>query len=105
MRLIAITLLLASSLTFAAEPTTKPKDIAPEQSIGQVLDTQRPAFVPQFAKVNNPPAGNFAERDWARMNTYPAPLLFWPGYRHFGVFGYGHRGFGYINSPSHAFMR
>ena len=108
MRQLAFAIVLASSVAFAAEPTTKPKDIAPterppEQLIGPVIDTRRPAFIPKFAQVNNPPGGGFAERDWARMNTYPAPLLYWPGYYGVGVYGYYR--YGWVFSPSHAYLR
>jgi len=102
MRYLAIVLILGAT-ALAAEPTTRPKDVAPkdrpaELIVGQVIDARLPAQVPTFAKADKPPVGNFAERDWARTNTLPAPILFGCGY---GYWGFGCGG----GLTTHAFFR
>lgn len=103
MRYVTLALLLAAVSTQAAQPATRPRDIAPvdppgERWLGQVIDVCEPAFVPKFAQVSNPPAGNFAEREWARINTYPSPVYVWPRY-------FGFPCHGYVPPPSNVFIR
>ncbi|HEY0007181.1 MAG TPA: hypothetical protein VGB55_00520 [Tepidisphaeraceae bacterium] len=87
---IAILLTAATSL---AGPPTRPlrTDVAPKdppqvQPLGQVIDRDRPAYIPTF--VQKPPASPLQEeRDWANTHTYP-PILF------FGYLPYGYGSFG-----------
>ena len=99
MKIIAMfALVVCSTVVDARPPTTRLREIAPRDvpvivPLGQVIDTRLPAFVPMFARVNNPAAGQ-AVRDDARINTLPPP-----------IYGSTYFGYGYGSLVSHAFIR
>lgn len=83
----------AATDALAGGPTTRPIVLAPTATAEPrerpaMIDTRGPAFVPKFAKANNPPAGQFAERQYADRYTYPA----FCGYGYSGC-GYAHGGY------------
>lgn len=98
MKIALILTILSGSIGMAAEPSTRP--VAPRTPAvpidrGTLIDAREPAFVPKFAKIDNPPAGQFAERHYAYRFTDPAPAVFGYGWGYGGYaygFGYGSGG-------------
>jgi len=98
---------LACCAIALAEPTTKPKDIAPKDApklmyVALIADMTRPAYVPAFAT----PTRNVAlqdHRDHALMFDPPAPFFAVYGpYAPYGLWGsYGRHGY----VANHGFYR
>ncbi|MDB5324451.1 MAG: hypothetical protein JWM57_20 [Phycisphaerales bacterium] len=76
----------------AAEPATKPAKpsvlapTTPAEPRGRpaIIDPRQPAFVPKFAQINNPPGGQYAERQYAERYTYPTFCGYSYGYGSYG---------------------
>jgi hypothetical protein len=102
---LIVAIAASSGIALAAEPTTRPRDVAPStppavEYAAPIADYTRPAYVPAFLEVTRLPALQ-AERDHALTHQPPSPIVIpfpcgpvWC--RPYGTIGY---------VPNHGFMR
>lgn len=81
---------IVSGVVEATPPTTRP--LAPTtpaepRRLPTMVDPAKPAFLPKFARVNNPPSGQFEERKYASQYTAPTPIY---GYGYYAGYGCGY---------------
>jgi hypothetical protein len=100
-----ILILILASFAIA-EPTTKPRDIAPKhrptvEYSGVIVDYARPAYIPEFATNKTVPA--LQEQREHALTFQPMPVVYgvwgWPVYGWYGWSPYTHGGFGWAPMP------